>query len=48
VTIALVNEALLHDHSLAPALLAAPQLHGRARSWAMRAHAAEGSGSDAA
>jgi MOSC domain-containing protein YiiM len=35
VTIALVNEALLHDHSLAPELLAAPQLHGRARSWAL-------------
>jgi len=34
VTIALVNEALLHDHSLAARILAAPQLHARAREWA--------------
>ena len=35
VTIALVNEALLHDHSLAERILAAPQLHARARDWAL-------------
>jgi MOSC domain-containing protein YiiM len=35
VTIALVNEALLHDHSLAARILQAPQLHARARAWAL-------------
>lgn len=34
VTVRLANEALLHDHTLAPRLLAAPALHPRMREWA--------------
>jgi MOSC domain-containing protein YiiM len=34
VTVAMVNEALLFDHALAPALLAAPALAERVREWA--------------
>ena len=35
VTVALVNEAKLHDHALAARIVAAPALHSRMREWAL-------------
>jgi MOSC domain-containing protein YiiM len=40
VTVRLIAEAVMHDHSLAPRLLAAPQLPDDVREWAMERAAA--------
>jgi MOSC domain-containing protein YiiM len=40
VTVRLIAEAVMHDHSLAPRLLAAPQLPGDVRKWAQERAAA--------
>jgi MOSC domain-containing protein YiiM len=36
VTVAMVNDALLHDHALAARIVAAPELHARIREWALQ------------